>query len=174
MIVKNYTGDAINFGLARERWNATHPGKETIKMIAVGDDVAVPRSSIVLTGRRGLAATNLVQKVAGALAKKGASLEEVHHLAKLVADRSGSIGMGLEHCHVPGTETAEAYLKADEAEIGMGIHNEPGNRKISPVPKAKDTIEQLMSMLTDTSDKERAYLDFKSQSRSRKTTSAED
>jgi dihydroxyacetone kinase len=62
----------------------------------------------------------LVYKIAGALSASGASLDEVEFLAKIVAERSGTIGVGLEHCHVPGTEKSEAHLKDDEIEIGMG------------------------------------------------------
>jgi dihydroxyacetone kinase len=87
----------------------------------VGDDVSVPRSQGALTGRRGLAGTVLTYKIAGSLATKGASLDEVEYLAKLVSDNCGTMGMGLEHCHVPGTEKSEEYLKDNEAEIGMGI-----------------------------------------------------
>lgn len=88
-----------------------------------GDDVAVPRSQGALTGRRGLAGTVLTYKLAGSLASKGASLDEVEHLARLVSENCGTMGMGLQHCHVPGTQeqNEEDYLKRDEAEIGMGI-----------------------------------------------------
>jgi dihydroxyacetone kinase len=139
MVVKNYTGDVLQFGLARERWSAT--GRNSVRMVVVGallsscalsphrthltrlysgDDVSVPRSQGVLTGRRGLAATVLVYKVAGALAATGASLDEVEHVANIIANNSATFGIGLEHCHVPGTEEGEAYLKNDEVEIGMG------------------------------------------------------
>jgi len=86
-----------------------------------GDDVAVPRSQGVLTGRRGLAGTVLTYKIAGALASKGATLDEVEMLAKVVSENCGTMGMGLEHCHVPGTDESEDYLGENEAEIGMGI-----------------------------------------------------
>ncbi|GAA5894307.1 hypothetical protein JCM5296_005133 [Sporobolomyces johnsonii] len=161
VITKNYTGDVLQFGLAKERWAATHLGEDTVRMITVGDDVAVPRSQVVLTGRRGLAGTVLTYKIAGALAAKGASLDEVEHLAKLVAESCGTIGMGLEHCHVPGTEKGEAYLKDDEAEIGMGIHNEPGIKKVSPIPSAEKLVSEFLDALTSTEDKERSYLPFK-------------
>lgn len=86
-----------------------------------GDDVAVPRSQGALTGRRGLAGTALVYKIAGALAAKGANLDEVEYIAKMVAENCATIGMGLEHCHVAGTANPEkGYLGADEAELGMG------------------------------------------------------
>lgn len=121
-VEQNYTGDVLQFGLAKERWAASHlSGEENVKMVVVGDDVAVPRSQGALTGRRGLTGTVLVYKLAGALAAQGASLEEVEHVAKLVAESSGTMSGGLEHCHVPGTDEGEKYLKDDEAEIGMGI-----------------------------------------------------
>lgn len=74
-----------------------------------------------MTGRRGLAGTVLTYKIAGALASKGATLDEVEMLAKVVSENCGTMGMGLEHCHVPGTEKSEDYLGENEAEIGMGI-----------------------------------------------------
>lgn len=135
IVVKNYTGDVLQFGLANERWAATHLAAKTssgdgdgaqhqVRLVVVGDDVSVPREQGALTGRRGLAGTVLVYKLAGALAAAddGAhSLGEIEHLARTVAESSGTMGMGLEHCHVPGTDKAEAYLGEDEAEIGMGI-----------------------------------------------------
>lgn len=91
-------------------------------MIVVGEDVAVPKSQGALTGRRGLAGTVLVYKVAGHLATTGASLNEVEFIASLVSNSIGTIGMGLDHCHVFGTTAStESYLKEDEAELGMGI-----------------------------------------------------
>ncbi|BGP44681.1 hypothetical protein JCM10450v2_000495 [Rhodotorula kratochvilovae] len=160
IVVKNYTGDVLQFGLAKERWSATHLNDDSVRMVVVGDDVSVPRSQGVLTGRRGLTGTVLVYKLAGALAAQGASLDEVEHVAKVVAERCGTIGMGLEHCHVPGTEKGEAYLKDDEAEIGMGIHNEPGIRKVSPIPSAAKLVGEFLATLTSTEDPERSYLPF--------------
>ncbi|GAA6049543.1 hypothetical protein JCM3770_000839 [Rhodotorula araucariae] len=160
IVVKNYTGDVLQFGLAKERWSATHLNDDSVRMVVVGDDVSVPRSQGALTGRRGLTGTVLVYKLAGALAAQGASLDEVEHVAKVVAERCGTIGMGLEHCHVPGTDKGEAYLKDDEAEIGMGIHNEPGIRKVSPIPSAAKLVDEFLTTLTSTDDTERSYLPF--------------
>ncbi|KAK4058105.1 hypothetical protein OIO90_000844 [Microbotryomycetes sp. JL221] len=161
IVTKNYTGDVLQFGLAKERWTATHLGQDNVRMLVVGDDVAVSRDQGKLTGRRGLAATTIVYKVAGALANQQASIDEVEHVAKLVAHRSGTIGFGLEHCHVPGTDAGEAYLKDNELEIGMGIHNEPGVRKVSPLPSSEKLVNDLLTTLTATDDEERSYLDFK-------------
>ncbi|GAA6004485.1 hypothetical protein JCM10207_000748 [Rhodosporidiobolus poonsookiae] len=161
LVTKNYTGDVLQFGLAKERWSATHLEDDTVRMLTVGDDVSVPRAQGVLTGRRGLTGTVLVYKLAGALAAQGASLDEVEHVAKIVAEGCGTMGAGLEHCHVPGTEKAEAHLKDDEIEIGMGIHNEPGIRKVSPIPSAAKLVDEFLSTIVDTADKERSYLPFK-------------
>lgn len=84
--------------------------------------MSVPRSQGALTGRRGLAGTVLVYKIAGSLASsQGAKLDEVEFMAELISKSCGTMGMGLEHCHVPGTEPSDDYLKDNEAEIGMGI-----------------------------------------------------
>ncbi|GAA5995180.1 uncharacterized protein JCM10292_004583 [Rhodotorula paludigena] len=161
IVVKNYTGDVLQFGLAKERWAATHLNDNSVRMVVVGDDVAVPRSQGALTGRRGLAGTVLTYKLAGALGAQGGSIDELEHVAKIVAERCGTIGMGLEHCHVPGTEKGEAYLKDDEAEIGMGIHNEPGIRKVSPIPSAAKLVDEFLTTITSTTDDERSYVPFK-------------
>ncbi|GAA5831207.1 hypothetical protein JCM3766R1_002968 [Sporobolomyces carnicolor] len=161
VITKNYTGDVLQFGLAKERWAATHLGEDTVRMVVVGDDVSVPRSQGALTGRRGLAGTVLVYKIAGSLASsQGAKLDEVEFMAELISKSCGTMGMGLEHCHVPGTEPSDDYLKDNEAEIGMGIHNEPGIRKVSPVPSAEKLVDEFLSTITDTEDKERSFLPF--------------
>ncbi|KAI0766592.1 dihydroxyacetone kinase [Trametes elegans] len=162
IIVKNYTGDILNFGLAREQYAAAHPDKaDRVKFVIVADDVAVGKTQGTIVGRRGLAGTVLVYKIAGALAKRGASLEDVYSTAQWVADHVGTIGVGLEHCHVPGTAGNQSHLGATEIEIGMGIHNEPGNRRLSPVPPLKDLLPQLVDFLTVTTDPERSFLPFK-------------
>ncbi|KAG8902809.1 Dihydroxyacetone kinase 2, partial [Tulasnella sp. 408] len=116
IVVKNYTGDALNFGLASEQYKAAG-GKGDVRVLIVGDDVAVGRTQGGLVGRRGLAGTILVYKIASALSRSGASLDEVEAVGKQVAENIGTIGVGLEHCHVPGTEEAESHLGADEIEL---------------------------------------------------------
>ncbi|EMD38913.1 hypothetical protein CERSUDRAFT_81702 [Gelatoporia subvermispora B] len=166
IIVKNYTGDILNFGLAREQYSAQHPDKaDKVKFVIVADDVAVGKTQGKIVGRRGLAGTVLVYKIAGALAKRGGSLNEVYSVAEYVASRIGTIGVGLEHCHVPGTAAGETHLKANEIEIGMGIHNEPGNRRLSPVPPLHELVPQLVDALTSTTDPERSFLPFKGNDR---------
>ncbi|KAH9940922.1 dihydroxyacetone kinase [Epithele typhae] len=162
IIVKNYTGDILNFGLAKEQYAADHPDRaERVKFVIVGDDVAVGKTQGKIVGRRGLAGTCIVYKIAGALAKRGASLDEVYNTAQWVASRVGTIGVGLEHCHVPGTAAGESHLGQSEIEIGMGIHNEPGHRRLSPVPPLKELLPQLVEFLTTTTDPERSFLPFK-------------
>ncbi|CEL61959.1 dihydroxyacetone kinase [Rhizoctonia solani AG-1 IB] len=161
MVVKSYTGDILNFGLAREQYCAANPSKKnTLKFVVVGDDVSVGKKQGEIVGRRGLAGTVLVYKIAGALAEQGSSLEEVHEMAQLVADRLGTIAVGLEHCHVPGTGPTSTYLKADEIEVGMGIHNESGHSRVRPIPALPELVDKLLEYLfaTPESDSDRSFL----------------
>ncbi|KAK0184586.1 dihydroxyacetone kinase [Armillaria mellea] len=166
IVVKNYTGDVLNFGLAKEQYAAEHGKKPNqVKFLVVGDDVAVGKTQGDIVGRRGLAGVVLVYKISGALAAQGGSLDEVYNIAQYVSSRIGTIGVGLEHCHVPGTATGETHLSADEIEIGLGIHNESGNKRIKPVPPLKDLIPQLLDLIMSTSDKERSFLPFRNDSK---------
>ncbi|KAI0065553.1 dihydroxyacetone kinase, partial [Artomyces pyxidatus] len=159
IIVKNYTGDVLNFGLAKEQFAAQHADKANrVKFLVVGDDVAVGKTQGSIVGRRGLAGTVLVYKIAGALARSGASLDEVYTVAEWVAGHIATVGVGLEHCHVPGTAAGEGHLSSSEIEIGMGIHNEPGAQRVSPVPPLQTLVQQLLDLLLSTEDKERAFL----------------
>ncbi|KAG8741472.1 Dihydroxyacetone kinase 2 [Ceratobasidium sp. 414] len=156
-----YTGDILNFGLAREQYCAANPSKaNALKFVIVGDDVSVGKTQGEIVGRRGLAGTVLVYKIAGALANKGASLDQVHAVAQFVADRTGTIAVGLEHCHVPGAGPAESHLKHDEIEVGMGIHNEPGHSRVRPIPPLHTLVDKLLGYLfaTTESDPEHAFL----------------
>jgi len=118
LVLKNYTGDRLNFGLAAERARAMG---HKVNMLIVGDDIALPE----LAQPRGLAGTLLVNKIAGALAERGASLEEVTAAAQKVADGTITIGMSLDTCTMPG-RPKEQRIAAGMAELGLGIHNEPG------------------------------------------------
>ncbi|KAJ7083325.1 dihydroxyacetone kinase [Mycena belliarum] len=162
ILVKNYTGDILNFGLAAEQYAAEQAGKsDKVKFIVVGDDVAVGRTQGGMVGRRGLAGVVLVYKIAGALAAQGASLDEVFNVAQWVAGRIGTIGVGLEHCHVPGTAAPASSLSPTEIEIGLGIHNESGNKRLSPIPPLSELIPLLLDYITLTTDAERGFLPFK-------------
>ncbi len=118
LIVKNYTGDRLNFGLAAERARALGC---KVRMVVVGDDVALPD----LPHPRGLAGTLFVHKIAGALAASGASLDEVADCAQRIASRIASIGLSVDTCTVPGSPK-ENRIEAGMAELGLGIHGEPG------------------------------------------------
>ncbi|KAJ6480947.1 dihydroxyacetone kinase [Mycena sanguinolenta] len=162
ILVKNYTGDILNFGLAAEQYAAEHAEKSNkVKFLVVGDDVAVGKTQGGIVGRRGLAGVVLVYKIAGALAAQGGSLDEVYSVAEWAAGRIGTIGVGLEHCHVPGTAPPSSHLSPTEIEIGLGIHNEAGNKRLSPVPLLTELIPLLVDYIASTTDTERGFLPFK-------------
>ncbi|KAL7413994.1 dihydroxyacetone kinase [Mrakia frigida] len=158
IVINQYTGDVLHFGLAKEQYFAKNPSSN-IRLLAVGDDVSVGRSQGKMVGRRGLAGTVLVFKLAGALAAQGGSIDEVYDLAKYASERVASIGAGLEHCHIPGTATEESRLKADQLELGMGIHNEPG-LNIIPLTTSASLVSDMISLLTSTSDPDRSFVPF--------------
>ncbi|MDG4859656.1 dihydroxyacetone kinase subunit DhaK, partial [Streptomyces sp. T-3] len=123
-IVKNYTGDILNFGMAAE--DADDDGIK-VETVVVDDDVAVARGEGA--GRRGTGATLFVEKLAGALAETGAPLAEVAALARKVNEHSRSFGVALSSCTTPANGAPNFELGADEIEIGVGIHGEPGRRR---------------------------------------------
>ena len=123
LIVKNYTGDRLNFGLAAER--ARGMGRE-VEMVVVADDVALPDSP----RPRGVAGTLLVHKIAGALAEAGAPLREVAAAAREVAAAARTIGLSLTTCTLPGA-APEDRIRPGGAELGLGIHGEPGAMRIA-------------------------------------------
>ena len=118
LIVKNYTGDRLNFGLAAERAKAL--GKR-VEMVVVGDDIALPD----LPQPRGVAGTLFVHKIAGYLAEQGESLDTVFAAASDVAGAARSYGVALDNCTVPGNQKDDR-VPAGKAELGLGIHGEPG------------------------------------------------
>ncbi|KAG6752824.1 hypothetical protein POTOM_042863 [Populus tomentosa] len=121
LIVKNYTGDRLNFGLAAEQAKSEGYKVETV---IVGDDCALPPPRGI-AGRRGLAGTILVHKVAGAAAAAGLSLDEVAAEAKLASEMVGTMGVALSVCTLPGLVTSDR-LGPGKMELGLGIHGEPG------------------------------------------------
>jgi dihydroxyacetone kinase len=122
LIVKNYTGDRLNFGLAAERARALG---RAVEMVVVDDDVALPD----LPQARGVAGTLFVHKIAGAMAEAGAPLAEVAARARDVVPRIASIGKSLSTCTVPGSPR-EDRIPSGKAELGLGIHGEPGVEQI--------------------------------------------
>ncbi len=124
-IVKNYTGDVLNFQMAAEL--ASDEGIEVASVI-VNDDVAV-LDSLYTAGRRGVGATVFVEKIAGALAEEGASLAAVAAVAGEVNERSRSFGIALTSCTVPAAGKPTFELGESEIELGIGIHGEPGRTR---------------------------------------------
>lgn len=144
LIVKNYTGDRLNFGLAAERARAFGLN---VEMVIVGDDVALPH----LPQARGVAGTLFVHKIAGALAEKGADLATVLDAAKKVATGIKSIGMSLDTCTVPGSPK-ENRIPDGMAELGLGIHGEAGIEQIrfgSAREGFAAVAEKLKAAMTD-------------------------
>ncbi|GAO51173.1 dihydroxyacetone kinase Dak1 [Saitoella complicata NRRL Y-17804] len=161
VIVKNYTGDTLNFGLAAQKYLGGAANPVPIRSITIADDAAVPRSRIARVGRRGLAGTVLVHKIAGGLASQGAGLDAVHKIAQRVNNSLVTAGVSLDRCHVPGRPHSDTdSLPKEEAELGMGIHNEPGVKRLSPIPAAEDLASDILKMLLDPNDPERAYVPF--------------
>ena len=138
LIVKNYTGDRLNFGLAAERARAL--GKK-VSMVIVDDDIALPD----LPQARGLAGTLFVHKIAGAAAEAGADLDMVTEIAKRIIAGTRSIGMSLDTCTVPGSPK-EVRIPAGKAELGLGIHGEPGVEQVDFFG-AKDAIDRVAEKL---------------------------
>ena len=99
IVIMRYTGDVLLFGLAKEQAAVADP-KHPVRMTIVGDDVAVGRKQGEIVGRRGLAGTVLVYKCASTVAEEGGSIEDAYKMSEFVAERVGTIGAGLEHCHV--------------------------------------------------------------------------
>ncbi len=124
-IVKNYTGDVLNFKLAAE--DAADEGIK-VTSVVIDDDVAV-QDSLYTAGRRGVGATVLAEKIAGAAAEGGADLAKVTDLVKHVNERSRSFGVALSSCVPPGSGKAIFDLPEGEIELGIGIHGEPGRRR---------------------------------------------
>ncbi|MCZ4122957.1 dihydroxyacetone kinase subunit DhaK [Streptomyces sp. H39-S7] len=124
-VVKNYTGDVLNFDMAAEL--AEDEGVQIAKVV-VNDDVAV-LDSLYTAGRRGTGATLFVEKLAGALAEEGAPLERVEALARRVNESSRSFGVALSACTTPAKGSPTFDLPAGELELGVGIHGEPGRER---------------------------------------------
>jgi dihydroxyacetone kinase-like protein len=124
-IVKNYTGDVLNFQMAAEL--AEDEGIEVVPVV-INDDVAV-QDSLYTAGRRGVGATVFVEKLAGALAEEGAGLDKVADLAREVNERSRSFGVALTSCTVPAAGKPTFDLAEAEIEMGIGIHGEPGRTR---------------------------------------------
>lgn len=139
VIIKNYTGDRLNFGLAVEK--AKEMGRN-VDLIVVGDDISIPGNP----QPRGIAGTLLVQKVAGYVAESGGSLEDVKQAAIDANEKTASIGVALKSCSLPGESNDR--IAQGKAELGLGIHGEAGIETID-LPKAKELVATMISKLVD-------------------------
>ena len=137
-IVKNYTGDVMNFELAADM--ARGEGLK-VEAVVIDDDVAV-KDSTWTAGRRGVGATILAEKICGAAAEAGASLEQVRDLCKKVNAQGRSMGMALTSCTVPHVGKPTFALPDNEMEVGVGIHGEPGRTRMKL--KGADEITELL------------------------------
>ena len=138
-LVKNYTGDVMNFEMAAEMLNAE--GIQTQNII-IDDDVAV-KDSLYTAGRRGVGTTVILEKIVGAAAEAGYDLSKCADLARKVNSRGRSMGMALTSCIVPAAGKPNFDIDEDEIEIGVGIHGEPGRKRVSHT-----TADEITQMLT--------------------------
>jgi dihydroxyacetone kinase-like protein len=142
LVIKNYNGDVMNFEMAAELAEI-----EGIKVdhVIVNDDIAVEDSTHT-SGRRGVAGTFLVHKAAGALAEKGASLDEIKRTAEQLIEQTKSLGVALSPAYVPGSGNPGFEIGDDEIEIGIGIHGEPGISR-EKLKKANEIADLLLNKI---------------------------
>lgn len=140
MVVKNYTGDVMNFEMAAEM--AEMEGI-TVRHVVTNDDVAV-KDSLYTVGRRGVAGTIFVHKIAGALAEEGGTLDEVQAVAQKVIDNVRTMGAAIGPCMVPAAGKPGFELSDDEMEVGIGIHGEPGTHR-----ESMKTADEITDMLLE-------------------------
>lgn len=142
LIIKNYTGDLLNFDMAKEMAMC-----EDIKVesVVVNDDVAVENSTWT-TGRRGICGTVFLHKIAGAMAELGGTLEDVKRVADYVVENTRSMGMAIHPCTVPEAGKPSFVLNDNEMEIGIGIHGEPGIKR-EKIKTCDEIVEELFTKI---------------------------
>ncbi len=143
LIIKNYTGDVMNFEMAQELAQS-----DGIRVEAVVDDDVAVDASLYTTGRRGIAGTVFVHKAAGAAAEQGASLDEVRDAARAAIAHVRSMGFALAPCTVPAAGEPTFTLGTTEMELGIGIHGEPGTER-RPVATADDLANMILGRLSE-------------------------
>ena len=141
-IVKNYEGDVMNFDMAREMSN------KVIATVVTNDDVAVEKSSYS-TGRRGVAGTLIVEKIVGAAAEEGRDLETLRAIGESINARTRSMGVALSSCTVPAAGKPTFDIGEDEMEFGVGIHGEPGRRRVKLMRADAIATEMVTAILGD-------------------------
>lgn len=154
LIIKNYSGDVMNFGMAKDM--ADMDGIP-VKSIVVDDDIAV-ENSLYTQGRRGVAGTVFMHKILGAAADQGASLDELETLAKSVLPHINTVGVALSAATVPEVGKPGFELADDEIEYGVGIHSEPGYRR-EKIKPSKNLVTELLGKIDDSLhlDKSKKY-----------------
>ncbi|KAF2171647.1 hypothetical protein M409DRAFT_63280 [Zasmidium cellare ATCC 36951] len=158
VVCGNYTGDILNAGLAITRAQAAG---YKVHFTPVGDDVAVGRKKGGKVGRRGLSGHLVALKSACALAERGESLERVAGVMEYVAGNVGTIGVAFDRVALPNaTLTDLQTLPPATIELGMGAHGEPGLQQISPIPSPEALVSQMLDLLLDISDSDRAFIPF--------------
>lgn len=144
MVVKNYSGDVMNFDMAKDLASMDNI---PVKSIVVDDDIAV-ENSLYTQGRRGVAGTIFMHKILGAAAEQGASLDEIEALAKKVLPNIKTIAVALSAATNPEVGKPGFILKEDEIEYGVGIHSEPGYRR-EKIKPSKELVDELIGKLND-------------------------
>lgn len=142
MVIKNYTGDVMNFEMAADM--ARDEGIK-VAQVVVNDDVAV-KDSLYTVGRRGVAGTVFVHKIAGAMAETGADLDAVQAVAQKVIDNVRTMGAAIEPCTVPAAGKPGFELAEDEMEVGIGIHGEPGTHR-EKLKTADEIVDMLLAQI---------------------------
>ncbi|MGZ9800266.1 dihydroxyacetone kinase subunit DhaK [Mycoplasma sp. AC1221] len=147
LIIKNYTGDKLNFEITKQLAQAN--GKN-VKSVLVDDDVAVENSTWTI-GRRGIAGTVFVHKIAGAAAEKGLNLSEVKRIAEKVIKNVRTFGISLNSIFIPTTGKESFSLKEDEIEFGLGIHGEPGVKR-ERIKSSKEIVKEMLDLILNDLD----------------------
>lgn len=139
---------------------AQSQGIENVELVVVGDDVSVPHSRGKMVGRRCLAGITLICKIMGAGSEADMGFQDLVKLGRSASANMASVCMALDHCHVPGRSGEFAQIPAGRIEIGLGLHNETGVFNIEQ-PSAEDLIKQMLDLMLDQEDPERAFVKFK-------------
>lgn len=147
LVIKNYTGDVMNFEMALEM---AQDMDIKVDKVIVADDIAV-ENSLYTIGRRGVAGTVLVHKIAGSAAQDGNDLETVKNIAQEVIENTKTLGMSLGGCTVPASGKLSFELAEDEVEMGLGIHGEPGTHK-EKIKTAKEHVDYIVEKLLEASE----------------------
>ena len=147
LVIKNYTGDVMNFEMALEM---AQDMDIKVDKVIVADDIAV-ENSLYTIGPRGVAATVLVHKIAGSAAQDGNDLETVKNIAQEVIENTKTLGMSLGGCTVPASGKLSFELAEDEVEMGLGIHGEPGTHK-EKIKTAKEHVDYIVEKLLEASE----------------------